>query len=90
MKIGMILDAEYPDDARITNQCDELTKYNHEVHLFCLSYKKSFVNSERIKKINVHRYYCNKLTYKLSALANDLSLYSIFLSKKILKFIEQE
>ena len=39
MKIGMILDAEYPDDARITNQCDELTKYNHEVHLFCLSYK---------------------------------------------------
>ena len=84
----MILDAEYPDDARITNQCDELTKYNHEVHLFCLSYKKSFVNSERIKKINVHRFYCNKLTYKLSALANDLSLYSIFLSKKILKFIE--
>ena len=83
MKIGMILDAEYPDDARITNQCDELTKYNHEVHLFCLSYKKSFVNNEIIKKINVHRYYCNKLTYKLSALANDLSLYSIFLSKKI-------
>ena len=34
MKIGMILDAEYPDDARITNQCEELTKYNHEVHLF--------------------------------------------------------
>ena len=88
MKIGMILDAEYPDDARITNQCDELTKYNHEVHLFCLSYKKPFVNNERIKKINVHRYYCNKLTYKLSALANDLSLYSIFLSKKILKFIK--
>ena len=88
MKIGMILDAEYPDDARITNQCDELTKYNHEVHLFCLSYKKSFVNNETIKKINVHRYYCNKLTYKLSALANDLSLYSVFLSKKILKFIK--
>ena len=88
MKIGMILDTEYPDDARITNQCDELTKYNHEVHLFCLSYKKSFVNNEIINKINVHRYYCNKLTYKLSALANDLSLYSIFLSKKILKFIK--
>ena len=88
MKIGMILDAEYPDDARITNQCDELTKYNHEVHLFCLSYKKSFVNNEIINRINVHRYYCNKLTYKLSALANDLSLYSIFLSKKILEFIK--
>ena len=52
MKIGMILDAEYPDDARITNQCEELTKYNHEVHLFCLSYKKSFVNNELINKIN--------------------------------------
>ena len=46
MKIGMILDAEDPDDARITNQCDELTKYNHEVHLLCLSYKKSFVTNE--------------------------------------------
>ena len=88
MKIGMILDAEYPDDARITNQCDELTKYNHEVHLFCLSYKKQYVNNELINKINVHRYYCNKLTHKLSALANDLSLYSVILSKKILKFIE--
>ena len=42
MKIGMILDAEYPDDARITNQCDELTKQNHEIHLFCLSYKKIY------------------------------------------------
>ena len=33
MKIGMILDAEYPDDARITNQCDELTKYLSLIHI---------------------------------------------------------
>ena len=51
MKIGMILDAEYPDDARITNQCDELTKYNHEVHLFCLSYKKSLSIMRQLKKL---------------------------------------
>ena len=37
MKIGMILDSIYPDDARITNQCEELINSKHEVFLFCLS-----------------------------------------------------
>jgi len=30
MKIGMILDAIYPSDARISNECDELIKNGHE------------------------------------------------------------
>ena len=37
MRIGMILDNPYPDDARITNQCEELIKAKNEVFLFCLS-----------------------------------------------------
>ena len=84
----MILDSQYPDDARITNQCQELLKYNHEIHLFCLSFKKPFVKNEIINQINVHRYYCSKLTYKLSALANDVSLYGSVLKNNIEGFVE--
>ena len=34
MKIGMILDSTYPDDARVTNECAELLKNKHEIHVF--------------------------------------------------------
>lgn len=87
MKIGMILDSVYPDDARVTNQCDELIKKNHEIHLFCLSFSHVFVENEVINKINIHRYYCSKLTYKLSALSNDINLYNNILKNKIVDFI---
>jgi len=87
MKIGMILDSVYPDDARVTNQCDELIKKNHEIHLFCLSFSHVFVENEVINKINIHRYYCSKLTYKLSALSNDINLYNNILKNKIIDFI---
>jgi hypothetical protein len=57
MKIGMILDSTYPDDARVTNECAELLKKEHEIHLFCLCFKKPFVKNEVIRQINVHRYH---------------------------------
>ena len=88
MKIGMILDSTYPDDARVTNECTELLKNKHEIHLFCLCFKKPFVKNEVINQINVHRYHCSKLTYKLSALANDIGLYGIILKNKIRDFVE--
>ena len=43
MKIGMILDAIYPSDARVTNECEELIKNGHEVYLFCVSYQKNIL-----------------------------------------------
>ncbi len=85
----MILDSTYPDDARVTNECTELLKNKHEIHLFCLSFKKHFVKNEIINQINVHRYYCSKLTYKLSALANDISLYGNILKNKLNDFIKK-
>ena len=88
MKIGMILDSTYPDDARVTNECTELLKNKHEIHLFCLCFKKPFVKNEVINQINVHRYHCSKLTYKLSALANDIGLYGFILKNKIRNFVE--
>ena len=89
MKIGMILDSTYPDDARVTNECTELLKNKHEIYLFCLSFKKPFIKNEVINQINVHRYHCSKLTYKLSALANDISLYGNILKNKIIDFIQK-
>jgi glycosyltransferase involved in cell wall biosynthesis len=87
MKIGMILDAIYPSDARVTNECEELIKNGHEVYLFCLPYQKDYIKSEIINDIKVRRYYCPLLTYKLSALANDFSLYSILMKSKIKDFV---
>ena len=43
MRIGMILDTSFPDDARVSNECDELIKRGHEIFLFCLSYKQKFL-----------------------------------------------
>ena len=83
MKIGMILDAIYPSDARVTNECEELIKNGHEIYLFCLSYKKNYIKSEIINDIKVRRYYCSSLIYKLSALANDFPFYSISMKSKI-------
>ena len=83
----MILDSIYPDDARITNQCEELINSKHEVFLFCLSYNPLFIKKEKINNINVYRYHCSNLTYKLSALANDVSFYNDILKKKIDDFI---
>ena len=87
MRIGMILDAEYPNDARISNECESLIKAGHEIFLFCLSYNKSFIRKEIINQINVRRYFCSKISYKLSALANDLSLYSNIMFSKIHDFV---
>ena len=43
MRIGMILDAPFPDDARVSNECDEIIKRGHEIFLFCLSNKQKLL-----------------------------------------------
>ena len=83
----MILDAIYPSDARVTNECEELIKNGHEIYLFCLSYQKNYIKSETINDIKIRRYYCSSLIYKLSALANDFPFYSISMKSKIKDFI---
>ena len=84
----MILDSTYPAEARDTYESAELLKNKHEIHLFCLCFKKPFLKNEVINQINVHRYHCSKLTYKLSALANDIGLYGVILKNKIKDFVE--
>ena len=78
----MILDTSFPDDARVSNECDELIKRGHEIFLFCISYRQKFLKKEVYAGINIRRYFCSKLVYKSSALANDLPFYNMNMAKK--------
>ena len=88
MRIGMILDSEFPPDPRVENEAKALIKEDYEVFLFCLSYQQDFKKNENISGIEVRRHYCNKLTYKLSALAYTLPFYHMILKSKIHNFIK--
>jgi glycosyltransferase involved in cell wall biosynthesis len=87
MRIGMILDAPYPIDPRVSNEASALISAGHDVYLFCLSYSKKFIEKEVINSINVRRYYCSRLTYKFSALAYTFPFYKIIMSRKINNFL---
>lgn len=88
MRIGMILDAPYPIDPRVTHEAEALIAAGHQVYLFSFSYSKDFVSEETILGIHVRRYFCSKLLYKLSALAYSIPLYKIWVAKKIHHFIK--
>jgi glycosyltransferase involved in cell wall biosynthesis len=87
MRIGMILDAPFPTDPRVRNESSALINSGNEIFLFCLSYEKEFVKREIINGINVERFYCSRITYKLSALVYSFPFYKWIMSKKIKKFI---
>ena len=79
MKIGMILDAPFPTDPRVSNEASALINAGHEVFLFCISFKKDFKRNDILNSIKVKRYYCSKLLYKFSALAYTFPFYKYFI-----------
>ena len=83
----MILDHIYPTDPRVKNEAESLIESGFEVYLFCLSFKKNFVKNEIIDGIKICRFFCSKITYKLSALAYTIPLYKYIMSNKIETFI---
>ena len=83
----MILDAPYPPDPRVTNEAKALINSGNEIYLFCLSFEKTFNDREVVNGINVVRFYCTNILYKLSALAYTFPFYKWIMSKKIKKFI---
>jgi glycosyltransferase involved in cell wall biosynthesis len=86
-KIGMILDAPFPTDPRVYNEAKALVDSGNEVFLFCLSFSKKFKKNEIIDEINISRFYCSRITYRLSALAYTFPFYKWIMSKKIKTFI---
>ena len=84
----MILDTEYPIDPRVLNESLSLINSGNSVYLFCLSFKKNFIENEIIDGININRFYCSWFTYKMYALAYTLPFYKWIMSRKIKKFIK--
>jgi len=89
MKIGMILDKEFPPDSRVENEAKQLIKNGHEIHLFCLNFGTK-QTKEIINGINVHRYsFPKKLFMKTFPLAYTIPIYHYYLKKRVKKFIAQ-
>jgi len=88
MKIGMILDAPFPTDPRVSNEASALINAGHEVFLFCISFKKDFKRNDILNSIKLKRYYCSKLLYKFSALAYTLPFYKYFMGSKKRKYFK--
>jgi glycosyltransferase involved in cell wall biosynthesis len=86
LRIGMILDTDFPPDSRVENEALSLIEAGFEVYLFSLSFEKTRKN-ENIRGINVVRYPASKITYKLSALAYSTPLYHQIVRKKISHFL---
>ena len=89
MRIGFILDTDFPPDSRVENEAISLIEAGHEVFLFSLSYKSFEKDSESLNGIHVRRYKASKLIYKLSALAHPFPFYQVLVKPKIVDFIRK-
>lgn len=89
MRIGMILDADFPPDPRVENEAVTLIEKGFEVFLFCFDYSGQAIKTEEIKGIQVRRYYCSPLVYKLSAWAYTFPFYHWVTQKWIAHFLKE-
>jgi len=88
LRIGMILDTDFPPDSRVESEAVSLVEEGFEVYLFSLSFKNR-KKQENIRGIKVIRYPASKITYKLSALAYSIPLYHNIVAKKISHFLDK-
>ena len=88
MRIGMILDSDFPPDYRVEKEALTLLASGHEVILFCFTKKKEFYE-ENYKGIVLAHYPSDTLEYKLSALAYTVPFYRWMMERKISKFLDR-
>lgn len=89
MKIGMILDKEFPRDMRVENEAISLLKEGHQVYLLCFTFIR---NSQKIvyKGIIVHRLHVPKqFQKKFRNIVTDIPVYSVYWKIKIRDFIKE-
>jgi len=89
MRIGMILDKEFPFDTRVENEALSLLKAGYQVHLLCFTFNG---NSEKIvyKGIITHRLHVAKqFQKKFRNIVTDIPIYSIYWQNKIRDFIRE-
>lgn len=88
MRIGMILDSDFPPDPRVENEAITLIKNGYEVYLFAMSFSKNFKAYEVYNGIHVVRCYCPPFVYKLMALAYTFPFYHMYFKKAISLFLK--
>ncbi len=89
MRIGMVLDREFPPDDRVEKEARSLIKAGFEVHLLCFTFGK-LPAFEEYKGIKVHRVFMPKALFKkLSALILTVPFYRRFWRKKMETFIAE-
>ena len=88
-RIGMILDQQFPPDARVENEAMSLVKYGYDVYLWCYTYSDEPLY-ENYKGIHIIRNYISRYWMKkMRALVSSFPIYSYYLAHRISSFIEK-
>lgn len=91
MRIGMVLDQEFPPDLRVENEAVTLVNAGYEVFLLCFTYDKNLPTVTTYKNFQLVRIYKNhKIAKKGRALINTiLDFYSLYWIRKIRHFVKE-
>ncbi len=91
MKIGMVLDSQFPPDIRVENEATSLVQNGHDVHLLSYSHLPEFQAEEMWNGVHVVRNHLSKkLAKKGRGLINTyFDVYTPYWSKLIQKFISE-
>jgi glycosyltransferase involved in cell wall biosynthesis len=90
MRIGLIVDNEYNNDPRVSNEAKALHKAGFDVKILCFNYgsykKKEFVEGVNVTRVRINK----KLKNFLFGIMNSLPVYHYFWKNKIVRFIRKE
>jgi len=90
MKIGVVVDNEYTNDIRVTNECKILSQNGHQVHVLCFNFGSYIDDYTKTEGITIHRIKINKKVKNiLFALTNTFDIYSHWWAKKIKLFVKK-
>jgi len=89
MRIGMILDKEFPPDERVENEALILLEGGHEVYVLCYGYSRSQTKIENYRGIVIQRIPTSKCLIKRLRVFQhpSLNLYKNFWERKVKKFV---
>lgn len=92
MRIGMVLDKQFPPDTRVENEALALVKAGHDVILLCLTHNKNEVGEEFYKGILLYKIYRNnKINKKARALISTvLDFNTSYWAKQIKRFVVEK
>ncbi|MBN2031132.1 glycosyltransferase family 4 protein [bacterium] len=91
MKIGMILDQEFPPDTRVENEIRSLVKNSFQIHLLCFTYSRPKTEKQTDQNIHIIRIpKPRNWVRKGKALINTaFDYYTPFWKKRIQEWIER-